>query len=229
MVIVTEKDCATVRLQKAVSLLKDGTELLKFMRAKPNSEPNRYTFKVDELFLSWKGKSNKWERNRILKARKGIASRPTCKKCFTISLLKYGEISLAADSKGVADMWVNGLQYLLWSYTRERAGLPVRSITCSSFSGASHNESQKDMEERAKRYRRVALTGNSGEIYRKIKVKTAATKKNEIDNASSSSTAKSPEEYRTLADIVHEIPFFNAMSVDIIELCIVLKSWRKKN
>ena len=52
------------------------------------------------------------------------------------------------------------------------------------------------MEERAKRYRRVAVSGNSGETYRKIKVKTAATKLNQTHNATS--MAKSAEEISTL-------------------------------
>ena len=125
MVMISDDDCATVCLQKAVTMLHNGSQLIKFMRAKPKSEPNRYAFRVDDLFLCWEGKGSKHERRRIIKARKGIATRPMCEKCFTITLVEYGDMSLAADSKKLADMWVNGLQYLLWSRSRERAGIKV--------------------------------------------------------------------------------------------------------
>lgn len=218
--VVDDADCATVRLQKAMRLLKHGTALNKFMRAKPTGEPNRYVFHVEDLFLCWTGKTSKVERRRIVRTRKGTASRPTCAKSFTLTLLNYGDMGLAADSRGVADMWVNGLQYLLWTQTRERAGMHVHPISMSKYVGdaAFDEEARRDLEERAQRYRRVAVcSGNSGETYKKIKVKTAATKKNQsID----SRATKTPEEYSTLSAMVHDIPFFSIMSIDVHELCV---------
>ena len=129
MVMISDEDCATVCLQKAVSMLHNGASLSKFMRAKPKSEPNRYTFRVDDLFLCWEGKGQRPERRRILRTRKGITTRPLCPKCFTVTLVESGDMPLAADSKRLADMWVNGLQYPLWSRSRERAGIEVRRAT----------------------------------------------------------------------------------------------------
>ena len=74
------------------------------------------------------------------------------------------------------------------------------------------------MEERAKRYRRVAVSGNSGQTYRKIKVKTAATKLNQTLHETA--MAKSAEEISTLSGMVHDIPFFAMMSVNILELLV---------
>ena len=219
-VVVDDGDCATVRLQKAVRMLHHGTELNKFMRSKPTSEPNRYTFRVEDLFLCWTGKASKAERRRIVRTRKGTALRPTCNKSFTLTLLNYGDMALAADSRGIADMWVNGLQYMLWTHTRERAGMRVTPIAANKYVGdvPFDAEARRDLEERAQRYRRVAVcSGNSGETYKKIKVKTAATKKNQSVD---SRATKTPEECSTLSAMVHDIPFFSIMSIDVHELCV---------